>query len=188
MSLHPCPECGKQVSDKAPACVHCGAPLATSGDPLIGLRLESGRPRATSQSSSRSARVTANQAFAVIGLFLLGLTIYAWLYDPKYEPVRVRVRVPDLKASVTFTGTQIIVANHDDFAWTNCELNLNGAGSSGFKLRADHMDANGLLTVGVMRFAKDNGERFNPIAYKATSIFINCHTPSGSETYYGGWN
>lgn len=22
-----CPECGKEVSDKAPACIHCGFPL-----------------------------------------------------------------------------------------------------------------------------------------------------------------
>lgn len=27
MSLITCPECGKQISDKAPACIHCGFPL-----------------------------------------------------------------------------------------------------------------------------------------------------------------
>ena len=27
MALIRCPECGKEVSDKAPACVHCGYPL-----------------------------------------------------------------------------------------------------------------------------------------------------------------
>lgn len=27
MSLIKCPECGKEVSDKAPACIHCGYPL-----------------------------------------------------------------------------------------------------------------------------------------------------------------
>lgn len=27
MALIQCPECGKEVSDKAPACVHCGYPL-----------------------------------------------------------------------------------------------------------------------------------------------------------------
>jgi len=29
MSLIKCPECGHEVSDKAPACPHCGAPIAT---------------------------------------------------------------------------------------------------------------------------------------------------------------
>lgn len=27
MALISCPECGKQISDKAPACIHCGFPL-----------------------------------------------------------------------------------------------------------------------------------------------------------------
>lgn len=27
MALIKCPECGKEVSDKAPACIHCGYPL-----------------------------------------------------------------------------------------------------------------------------------------------------------------
>lgn len=30
MSLITCPECGKQVSDKAPACIHCGYPLSST--------------------------------------------------------------------------------------------------------------------------------------------------------------
>ena len=29
MALIKCPECGGQVSDKAPACIHCGAPLVS---------------------------------------------------------------------------------------------------------------------------------------------------------------
>ena len=27
MALITCPECGKQISDKAPACIHCGYPM-----------------------------------------------------------------------------------------------------------------------------------------------------------------
>lgn len=29
MALINCPECGKQISDKAPACIHCGYPIQT---------------------------------------------------------------------------------------------------------------------------------------------------------------
>ena len=29
MALIKCPECGKEISDKANACVHCGYPLDT---------------------------------------------------------------------------------------------------------------------------------------------------------------
>ena len=34
MPLVKCPECGKEISDQAPACIHCGYPINTdkSGD------------------------------------------------------------------------------------------------------------------------------------------------------------
>lgn len=32
MALMQCPECEKSVSDKAPACIHCGAPLRPAGN------------------------------------------------------------------------------------------------------------------------------------------------------------
>lgn len=36
MALITCPECQKQISDKAPACLHCGAPLeTTSATPIV---------------------------------------------------------------------------------------------------------------------------------------------------------
>ena len=28
MALIACPECGKEISNQAPACIHCGCPLA----------------------------------------------------------------------------------------------------------------------------------------------------------------
>jgi DNA-directed RNA polymerase subunit RPC12/RpoP len=31
MALISCPECNKQVSEKAPQCPHCGSPIATKG-------------------------------------------------------------------------------------------------------------------------------------------------------------
>jgi hypothetical protein len=34
MALFPCPECQKDVSDKAPACPHCGMPLREAAAPL----------------------------------------------------------------------------------------------------------------------------------------------------------
>ena len=30
MALISCPECGKEVSDRAPACIHCGYPLSSA--------------------------------------------------------------------------------------------------------------------------------------------------------------
>lgn len=33
MALIDCPECGKQISDRAPACIHCGNPIAAPAPP-----------------------------------------------------------------------------------------------------------------------------------------------------------
>ena len=30
MALITCPECGKEISDRAPACIHCGCPIAST--------------------------------------------------------------------------------------------------------------------------------------------------------------
>lgn len=35
MALIKCPECGGQVSDKVPTCVHCGFPLQTNDLKII---------------------------------------------------------------------------------------------------------------------------------------------------------
>lgn len=32
MALIKCPECGKEISDQAPACIHCGCPLGKTGE------------------------------------------------------------------------------------------------------------------------------------------------------------
>ena len=31
MALIKCPECGKEISDKAGACPHCGCPIGSTG-------------------------------------------------------------------------------------------------------------------------------------------------------------
>lgn len=38
MALIPCPECKREVSDKAPACPGCGHPIAMAAVPGGGLR------------------------------------------------------------------------------------------------------------------------------------------------------
>lgn len=32
MALINCPECGKEISDKSPACIHCGYPIDVKDD------------------------------------------------------------------------------------------------------------------------------------------------------------
>ena len=43
MALIKCPECGKEISDKASACIHCGCPIhASVADALIRFENEYG--------------------------------------------------------------------------------------------------------------------------------------------------
>ena len=35
MSLIKCKECGNMISDKAPACIHCGCPMSTTSGKLL---------------------------------------------------------------------------------------------------------------------------------------------------------
>lgn len=37
MALIKCPECGKDVSDKAPACIHCGYPFGQKESTLYNV-------------------------------------------------------------------------------------------------------------------------------------------------------
>ena len=43
MSLIKCPECGKEISDKASACIHCGYPLGSNTSDIYN-RKEKGEP------------------------------------------------------------------------------------------------------------------------------------------------
>jgi len=94
----------------------------------------------------------------------------------------------DLKAGVSFTGTQFVIANRDSFNWTNVKLEVNsGLVSSGFILRVGVMEAGQTYTVGAAQFAKPDGKRFNPFEYKPQSLSIWCDTPRGDGFYYGTW-
>jgi len=42
MALISCPECNKQISDKAKICVGCGAPVEVNPNPLIGIPIKFG--------------------------------------------------------------------------------------------------------------------------------------------------
>lgn len=39
MALVNCEDCGREVSDRAPACPNCGAPIATAADPNLPTKL-----------------------------------------------------------------------------------------------------------------------------------------------------
>ena len=73
--LIPCPECERQISNKAPACIHCGFPLATP-EPKPDLRTTlappDSQPRATPAPSPtrRTRPLSSGLNGTTVGLFL----------------------------------------------------------------------------------------------------------------------
>ena len=102
-------------------------------------------------------------------------------------PVQKKEEV-ELKATVRFTGTQFIIVNKNNFAWTNVKLDINpGTFKSGYVYKVSKISSNKEYTVGAMQFAKGDGTRFNPFTMKPKEIFIACDTPKGRGYYTGGW-
>lgn len=86
----------------------------------------------------------------------------------------------DLKASISFSGTQFVIVNNDSLDWTEVKFELNDT----YKLKADTISAGKTYTVGALQFAKDDGTRFNPLLTKPTKLSISCHVSGGKRGFY----
>ncbi len=103
MALIICPECGKEISDQAPACIHCGFPLSASKPtdaPLVA------------PIRSKKPLWIAFGIFCV--LLALGACIagYFLWYSPNYIPQQVTdypcfVPLNGAEAKCQFTGTML---------------------------------------------------------------------------------
>lgn len=77
MALIICPDCSREVSDRAPACPGCGAPIATSRD------VDSvGTPLTTTQLTSK--RLKAHALFGI--LLALAGAVLAWNFSEDWPP------------------------------------------------------------------------------------------------------
>ena len=95
----------------------------------------------------------------------------------------------DLNAEVIITESQFIIQNKDSFDWIDVELEINsGVFSSGYILKVAQMKAGETYMVGMMQFAKPNGERLNPFSHKPQKITIFCKTatPERRSGFYAG--
>jgi len=79
MALIKCPECSKDVSDKAPTCPNCGAPIAAASvDKKVGINVT------TVQETSK--RLKAQMLLASLSL-AVGIV---WPFSPLTLPSRLR--------------------------------------------------------------------------------------------------
>jgi hypothetical protein len=132
----------------------------------------------------------------IIGTVIIGFMVLATIIGRNTENSPDTTTAPepepktiDLTASVSFTGTQFIIKNGDNFPWTDVMIKINsGLIANGYWLRTDRMDAESTYTVGALQFAKDDGTRLNPDEVKPISVSIQAQTPNGTGFYEGGWN
>ena len=89
MALIKCPECGKEISDKAPACIHCGCPVSA-------MKTESEQPVATNGNNVPFGNSEFN---AVLGGYFGGATMPASQFAPEHTaPVEtVPEEMPEIK-------------------------------------------------------------------------------------------
>ena len=89
-----------------------------------------------------------------------------------------------LKAEVSREGLQIKIVNKDDFVWENPEITIN----DDYTYKTEFL-AKGESHIGLVRFTKKDGEKFNPETHQVKKIMI--YIPATKERlqgyYFGDW-
>lgn len=66
MALVKCPDCSKEVSDQAPACIHCGRPLKQAVQPGSAKAVEKGVQRSRFRYEAGTAIGSLGVIFGII--------------------------------------------------------------------------------------------------------------------------
>jgi len=115
------------------------------------------------------------------------ISIFFGLFNgnKKESPVSETI---NLNASVRFTGTQFVIANNDNFDWSDCKFEVNsGLIKGGYIFEASLVKSKTVYTVGTLQFAKSDGTRLNPFLIKPQNLSISCETEKGHAFYFGEW-
>jgi hypothetical protein len=120
---------------------------------------------------------------------ILVAIVYFWPSTPTKKE-EIQSSIIHLNASVSFTGTQFIIKNNDNYDWLNVKMEVNGGLlKGGFILKYDRVIAGETYTVGALQFAKGDGTRLNPFVIKPQSFDIYCYDSKGNliASWHGGW-
>lgn len=137
MALRPCPECGKEVSDKAPTCPHCGAPQ--------------GEAASASSASTATSRRSPSQDRRRLTLILLVVVIavaafVAWrLAAPVLQTAGI---VPAPRWSVDNAGGDDACTVLGDYCMrVRCAVvNIGNAAGAAYVVATVYPDQGGQLT------------------------------------------
>lgn len=193
MALIKCKECGHDVSTAARVCQNCDTPdyraVETTADQLLG------KPQKTDTGSNTDAKAkkvatTAVTIGCLIPIFIIAIIVVWIMIASLGNDGEKESSIATLKASVRFTGTQIIITNNGRHSWLNVKMEINpGLLRGGYALEHPIIKGGETYTVGILQFAKSDGTRFNPIGMKVQKFSIisrdSNNMPKGS--WYGEW-
>lgn len=79
MALIGCPECRREVSDRAPSCPHCGCPIARGGPPTPapGLPVQRSHTHMSHQETGTFGKSFGEETGKRVAKFVLGLLVVA---------------------------------------------------------------------------------------------------------------
>lgn len=94
-----------------------------------------------------------------------------------------------LTATIGYNRTLHVfrVENRDAFAWTDCHVDLNTHGLSGYDLAVKSIKP-GLTNAPLLpstEFIDPDGEKFDPATESVATLDLDCESPQG-RLYYGG--
>lgn len=109
MALIQCPDCGKQISESAPACPHCGRPCAAIASEELRYNRPYERDSAyvTTQLTAKSLK--ASQA---VGAVLVTIGFFGMLIADADGPMRWVPRIILLIGAFTYLGARLKIWWH----------------------------------------------------------------------------
>lgn len=179
MNLNKCSDCGKGVSSSARACPHCGRPSKKAHLPIelagvLGVAVicfvaSSWRTTLQDDASSASAAPPTPPQTSIA------------------RPYRHLERSLNAAISYNRVLNLLRIENRDTFAWTNCQVNLNSRGISGYELELTSVKP-GLTDAALLQsseFIDADGNQFDPSTNSVATLDLDCESPYG-HLYYGG--
>lgn len=170
MALVRCSDCGNEISDAAPACIHCGRPAEGKTPPA----------RATPQKKPLGC---AHMIFGGIVLLFIALVLSEGFSGSDDWTGTAGSGPPRLSALVRFSPTQVSIRNDDAQTWTNCSMELNGQ----WERNNETIGSTESVMWQLSSFTRSNGERFNPLTHSVQRLDIHC-TVGGERRHWNGRN
>ena len=203
MALIKCPECGKEISNKAPACVHCGYPLDNSDVIDNKIKEEVSDSSIIEEDKKNKKTIIKYCLYGCAGAALVAMLVFIVCYvknniiDKKYIP---DITIDEIDWSITadtIKGENYVVfkyTNNSEYTITSLRIELTEKENLSEKKRTKFykaiQDSQGFDDEWMNKWIKSRTELKQPISMYAeadeevrateTSDKIKCY-------YFGGW-